>query len=427
MPAPAFVAAQPLRAAPGRARSAAAACARRPVGVVVAAADAVRGSQQNPYRIAVLAGDGCGPEAAAVATGVLGGLADACDLHFEFETAAYGADAFDRTGSLVPAETLKVCRAADAVLRSYQGSERGDGRSGSAHKVLRESLGLFAQLRPVVVYPELAGASTLRSAVVEGVDIMLVREVSAGALGDEAAGGGGESEGEARSEVGYTRAEVERVASVALQVAERRSGRVLNLDKADAMSVSRFWRKSLHAYFQAQAGGNEGISLSDMFVDDFVREVILRPADFDTIVTSNLFGDIVAEVIAALAGPARIAPSVWVSADGLGVYGPADIYNPAAYPGGGAGDRGGRAAGPPSPIAMIRSASMLLRYALEEPAAADLIQQALRKSMEDLAAADGAKDGRLVVAPAEFGETVLRSLQLMRQFEAVCPPDVCGE
>jgi 3-isopropylmalate dehydrogenase len=285
--------------------------------------------------------------------------------------------------------------------------------------VLREGLGLFAQLRPVVVYPQLQKASTLRAEVVDGVDMMLVREISSGALG-EAGGELANDEVEARSTVGYTKAEVERVASVALQVAERRSGRVLNLDKADAMSVSRFWRKQLHAYFDDATKGNEGIGLEHMFVDDFVREVILRPADFDTIVTSNLFGDIVAEVIAALAGPARIAPSVWVSSDGLGVYGPADIYNPAAYPTGGA-------AAPPSPIAMIRSASMMLRYALEEPAAADLIQQALRKTLEDVAADGGSGNAYAAVPPAEFGQTVLRSLQLMRQFEQVCPPDVCGE
>lgn len=395
---------------------------------------AVRGSSSNPYRITVLSGDGAGPEIASVATNVLYGLADQCDLHFEFTMADYGAEAFDKEGKLVPKETVEKCRSADAVLRSYQGRERGDGRSGSAHRILLNELGLFAQLRPVVVYPQLLDSSTLRGNVVSGVDIMLVREVSAGALSpvDSAAN---DSALEARSEVSYTREAVDRIASVALQVAERRSGRILNLDKADVMSVSRFWRKTLHAYFDEHAKGNDGISLEDMYVDDFVREVILHPTEFDTIVTSNLFGDIVAEVIAALAGPARVAPSVWVSRDGLGVYGPADIYNPTAYPRPPAGFSSAQSQSSsidhtvkPSPIAMIRSASMMLRYALEEPAAADLIQQALRKSMEDVATTGApVSDARPVVGPKEFEQVMLRSLQVMRQFEQLCPPEVCGE
>jgi 3-isopropylmalate dehydrogenase len=452
--------------APGPPRRAAPVCA------------AVRGSRSNPYRIAVLPGDGAGPAVAAVATDVLGALADLCELHFDFQHADYGAPAFDATGSLVPWKTVEACRSADAVLRSYQGSERGDGRSGSAHRQLLAELGLFAQLRPVVVYPELDDASTLRPEVVDSIDIMLVREVSGGALGIDATGtvadaasaaaaaataaaagataaaaaadataptsvpttANGKANGgpsEARSEVSYTRDAVERIASVALQVAERRSGRILNVDKADVMSVSRFWRTALHSYFDEHANENGGISLEDMYVDDFVREVILRPAEFDTIVTSNLFGDIVAEVIAALAGPARIAPSVWVSRDGLGVYGPADIYNPVAYPRSvytrsatpprrSVADAGNDWLGNVSPVAMIRSASMMLRYALEEPAAADLIQQALRKTFADIRA-DNAFGGLSTINPEEFGLNVMRNLQLNRQFEQLCPPEICGE
>lgn len=404
-------------------------CARSEIVAV-----AVRGSASNPYRIAVLAGDGAGPEIASVTTNILNGLAEQCDLHFQFTMAEYGADAFDKYGTLVPKETVETCRGADAVLRSYQGRERGDGRNGSAHRILLKELGLFAQLRPVVVYPQLLDSSTLRGNVVSDVDIMLVREISAGALSPVDAAID-ENAFEARSDVSYTREAVDRIASVALQVAERRSGRILNLDKADVMSVSKFWRKTLHAYFDEHAKGNDGISLEDMYVDDFVREVILHPIEFDTVVTSNLFGDIVAEVIAALAGPARVAPSVWVSRDGLGVYGPADIYNPTAYPRPPAGFSSAQSQSSsldhtvkPSPIAMIRSASMMLRYALEEPAAAELIQQALRKSLEDVATSGApVSDARPIVGPKEFEQTMLRSLQLMRQFEQMCPPEVCGE
>ena len=402
---------------------------------------ALRGSQSNPYRIAVLPGDGFGPSTAAAAVKVLDELTSAADMHFTYTYAAYGAPAFEESGVLVPEETLAVCRASDAVLRSYQGMERGVAKDGSAHLQLRDRLGLFAQFRPVVVYPQLAAASSLREEIVRDIDIMLVREVSAGALGADSIAADGD---QARSEIAYTADQVCAIADAALQVAERRSGRMVNVDKADAMSVSRFWRANLHRQIEKRAKGNDGIVLTDMFIDDFVREVILRPAEFDVVVTSNLFGDIVAEVLAALAGPQRTSPSFWVNRDGLGVYGPADIYNPTAYPAGAAG----AAPAQPSPIAMIRAASMMLRYALEEPAAGELIQQALGKAMAEVATpgtpatssggggggggngnGNGSGNGSALptVSAEEYADVVVRAMQMVRQYEQVCDPTECGE
>lgn len=374
----------------------------------------VRGSKENPYRIAVLPGDGAGPPVAEATTRVLSELANYAEIHFDFIEAPYGAAAFDATGTLVPEETLDVCRSADAVLRSYQGRERGIGKNGSAHFQLRDRLGFFAQLRPVIVYPQLAASSSLREDLVQNVDIMLVREVSAGALGATSI----ESDDVAtRSEIEYTRDQVAAIAKAALDAAEMRSGRLLNVDKADAMAVSRFWRSTLHKTVEANA--DAGVVLSDMFVDDFVREVILRPSNFDVVVTSNLFGDILAEVIDALAGPQRMSPSLWKSRDGLEVYGPADIYNVSAYPG---------PVTDASPVALIRAASMMLRYALDEPAAADIIQQALRKTMADVAT-PGTKNGNGLprVDALGYADVVVRSMQLMRQYEQVCDPTECGE
>lgn len=378
----------------------------------------VKGSETNPYKIAVLAGDGAGPSVAQAAIKVLNALTPYAEIHFDFTHAPYGAGAYNESGSLITDETLSICKDSDAVLRSYQGMERGIGKDGSAHLQLRDALGLYAQFRPVIVYPQLMGLTSLREDVIKNVDIMLVREVSAGALGSESLSVGEES----RSTIRYSADEVYAIADAAVQVAERRSGRILNVDKADAMSVSRFWRRCLHEGVEKRASDNPGIVLSDMFVDDFVREVILRPSAFDVVVTSNLFGDILAEVIAALAGPQRLSPSFWVNRDGLGVYGPADIYNAAAYPS--VGDN-------VSPLALIRSASMMLRYALDEPAAADIIQQALRKTMADIAKpaknGNGAA-GRLAKgADADFADDVVRSMQLLRQFEQVCDPTECGE
>lgn len=458
----------------------------------------VRGSAVNPYQIAVLSGDGAGPAVADAVKKVLRALAADADLHFDFLDAPYGEAALRDTGSLVPDSTLEVCRSADAVLRSYQGSARGDGPATSAHAQLRDKLGLFAQFRPVIVYPQLKHLSTLRADIVSDVDIMLVREISAGALATTNAKSPTSAvmdNSRNQSVMEYTAEQVQAIAKVAVQVAEQRSGRVLNVDKADALAVSRFWRYHLHeTVARENARENNRFVLSDMYVDDFVREVIHRPTDFDVVVTSNLFGDICAEVIDALAGPQRLSPSFWKSHDGLGVYGPADIYNLSAYPTAEPMDG-------PNAIALTRAASMMLRYELDEPAAANTIQQALRKTMADMAedvrkdsplllenngrgaaaAADvggvaaqggqgglsqalqqgdprmssvnggsrngngGESDGRSTTAEQlelnnrnlvkafsktsadEYADTIVRSMQLLKQFEQVCDPTECGE
>lgn len=378
----------------------------------------VKGTSSNPYRVAILPGDGAGPSVASAARKVLDALAGSVDLHFDFVEAAYGAPAFEQSGVLVPPETIEICCGADAVLRSYQGVARGEGRDESAHFQLRDALDLFAQMRPVIIYPALASASPLRSDVAEGVDLMLVREISGGALGAQALA----SESAQSTVVSYTEAEVDRIADVAWEFASRRSGRLLNVDKADAMSVSRFWRACIQERYSSLAHVNSGIQYSDMYVDDFMRELILRPSNFDVILTSNLFGDVVAEAMAALSGQERVTPSCWVNSDGLAVYGPADIYNASAYP----------SPSEVSPIALIRAASMMLRYTLDEPVAADLIQQALRKTMEDIATpgfSGKPSNGTTLptVQPEEYADTVVRALELNRQYEQVCPPLECGE
>lgn len=456
----------------------------------------VRGSANNPYQIAVLSGDGAGPAVADAVKKVLRALAADADLHFDFLDAPYGEAALRDMGSLVPDSTLEVCRSADAVLRSYQGSARGDGPATSAHAQLRDKLGLFAQFRPVIVYPQLKHLSTLRADIVSDVDIMLVREISAGALATPNATSSTSAvmdNSRNQSVMEYTAEQVQAIAKVAVQIAEQRSCRVLNVDKADALAVSRFWRYHLHeTVARENARENNRFMLSDMYVDDFVREVIHRPTDFDVVVTSNLFGDICAEVIDALAGPQRLSPSFWKSHDGLGVYGPADIYNLSAYPTAEPMDG-------PNAIALTRAASMMLRYELDEPAAANTIQQALRKTMADMAedvrndsplllenngggaavgtagiAAQGGRGGlsqalqqgdlrmsgvnggsrsrngggaedrsttaeqlalnnrNLVKAFSktsadEYADTIVRSMQLLKQFEQVCDPTECGE
>lgn len=402
------------------------------------ATPSVRGSSDNPYRIAVLSGDGAGPGVADAVKKILSTLATTADLHFDFIDAPYGADAFNSTGFLVPDETLDICRSADATIRSYQGTERGVGAQASAHIQLRDKLGLFVQFRPVLLYPQLLPVSTLKASVVSPVDIMLVREISGGALGVDYAYGDGEA---TSSKISYTEDQIAAVAKAALHVAEQRSGRILNVDKADAMPVSRFWRRIVHETIQREAAGNDGVVLSNMYIDDFVRETIHRPTDFDVVVTSNLFGDICAEVIDALAGPLRLSPSFWKTRDGVGVYGPADIYNLEAYP----KSEGAHARGV-SAIALTRAASMMLRYELDEPAAANMIQQALRKTIADLVNDQREKSADIealdvpstpsngngsavtaLVDTEEYADVFVRSMQLVRQYEELCDPAECGE
>jgi len=329
-----------------------------------------KGTKSDPYSIAVLKGDGAGPKVAEMTQSVLEALEQYADLYFKFDEVEFGGDGKEL---LLPKESVAACRASDAVLRAPQGLSR-EGEN-SAHVQLREEFELFAQLRPVTVYPQLLDLSSFKNSHVEGVDLMLVREVSGGALTGEDLKSLNENADFGETRMHYSRDQVERISNVALQVAEARSGNVVNVDKAYALHVSAFWRNALHAHFAKQTEGRNDITLSDLFLDDFCREVIFRPKDFDVIVTSNLFGDFIAEILAGLGGPLRVSPSTWISRDGLHVCGPADIYNSTAYP-------DGKGSPIVNPIAMIRSACMMLRYALDEPAASDIIQKSLMKTLE---------------------------------------------
>jgi len=397
-----------------------------------------QGTSTDPYKIAILPGDGAGPEMMEATLEILQALSSMTDIYFQFQTAHFGSEAYLKLGKPVPEETIEICKNSDAVLRGYEGYTR---TASTGNQQLRSALGLFAQLRPVVVYKELADMSTLKRQVVEGVDIMVVREVSGGALSiDENTAPFGENESEAFSSIKYKDSQVYRIMEIAASIASRRSGRICNVDKADVMKVSQFWRRCIHDFVKQNISGGY-IDICDMYADDCARELILRPRQFDTIITSNLFGDIISEVAVALAGPARLSPSAWLSIDGFGVYGPADVFNISAYPestlpaysSNTSREDGGFGNFKPytSPIAMIRSASMMLRYSLDQPAAADLLQQALQRTMEDILNSEVSQNGSFLESGAigtkAFVEAMLRSLQYLKQYVQVCDPEICGE
>jgi len=394
--------------------------------------EARKGTAQRPFRIALLEGDGAGPEVIKAALKVLAAVEQYTDLHFDVAYSPYGLDSLAESGDLVPESTILLCKEADAVLRGYQGSSRFTPEHSlgqlSAHSILKEKLDLFAQLRPVKMFEPLLAASRLKPEYVEGTDMMIVREIAAGAL--PASKVAQQSTGsEASSSFSYTKSQVDRIAALAVSIAEQRSGRILNVDKADAMVVSSFWREKLHDYFSKKMGKRQDLTLSDMFVDDFCREVVLEPNSFDVIVTSNLFGDILSEVASGITGSMRLSPSAWLSESGLAVYGPADLYNSSAYPKGSSVPEIKEKQSMSNPIATIRAMSMMLRYSLEEPAAADLIQTALNRVLAEVVPRDAASyfPDRKPVSAEEFAEALSESFAYMHQYEMVCDPEICGD
>lgn len=216
-----------------------------------------KGTSERPYKVAVLTGDGAGPAVTDVAISVLESVGSFADIHFDFERLPYASE---NDPSTVAPETLAACKAADAVLRGPQGKTRAD----SAHDSLRAGLGLFAQLRPVTVTEQLVGQSPLRPDIVTGMDLLVVREVSGGALPYTPPVDDDGSDNRASSVMSYDTAAVERIGQVALSAAALRSGRVTNVDKADAMKVSAFWRRKLHDYFAKAAKNRPEISLDDL-------------------------------------------------------------------------------------------------------------------------------------------------------------------
>mmetsp|Transcript_9091 Transcript_9091/g.39984 ORF Transcript_9091/g.39984 Transcript_9091/m.39984 type:complete len:297 (-) Transcript_9091:585-1475(-) len=273
-------------------------CARSRGGLGrLSAAVAGTGEVDNPYKITVLKGDGRGPEMAEIAVSVVEALQDYTDLHFKIDWAEFGEDSLKENGSLVPEETVEKCKQADSVLKSYQGTAKDAPVDENAHLVLRSKLDVYAQLLPTRVYPPLSSMSVFKEDKVNGVDLLLVREVSGGVLRKRETGVlPVEDVDEADSLMRYEKQQVERFANLVLDLAQRRSGRVLNVDRADQLKVSRFWRSNMHSVMENTLKDRADITVEDMFVDDFCRALVINPKKFDVVCTSNLFGDVIAEV-----------------------------------------------------------------------------------------------------------------------------------
>ena len=321
------------------------------------------------YKIALIKGDGIGPEIIDEAVKVLDAVASCSNFDFSYTEALMGGCAYDMTGDPLPQETINLSLNSDAVLFGAIGGEKWDSlprekRPESGLLRFRKELGVYANLRPSIVYDELTNASSLKPQIVEGVDIMVVRELIGGLYFGEPKG---RDENKGWNTMVYSREEIKRIAHQAFKIAMTRSKRVCSIDKANVLDVSQLWREVVTEVSK----GYPEVELSHMYVDNAAMQLIREPRQFDVMLTGNIFGDILSDEASMLSGSIGLLPSASVGAK-IGVYEP--IH-------GSAPDIAGQ--GIANPIATISSASMMLRYAFGENKAADKIDDAVRKALKE--------------------------------------------
>jgi 3-isopropylmalate dehydrogenase len=362
-----------------------------------------RAMTQN-YRITLLPGDGIGPEIMNVAVDVLKVVGKRFDLDFEFQEALIGGAAIDATGEPLPAATLDMCRNSDSVLLAAIGGYKWDSlpshlRPEAGLLGLRAGLKLFANLRPAKILPQLIEASTLKKEVVEGVDIMVVRELTGGIYFGKPRGIFATETGEKRgvNTMVYTESEVERIGRVAFETAQKRSKKLCSVDKSNVLEVSQLWRDRIIELAEEYPD----VELSHMYVDNAAMQLLRAPKQFDTIVTGNLFGDILSDAAAMLTGSIGMLPSASLGADGPGVFEPVH---------GSAPDIAGLDKA--NPLAQVLSASMMLRYALNQPVAADHIEQGVFKVLQrGLRTGDIMSPGMNLLGCRAMGDALIQTLE----------------
>jgi 3-isopropylmalate dehydrogenase len=350
-------------------------------------------------KIAVLPGDGIGTEIVAQAVKVLRRL----QLPLEMQEAPVGGAGYDAAGDPLPEATLRLAREADAILFGAIGGPKydtlpRDKRPERGLLRLRKELGLFANLRPALVYEELAQASTLKPEVVAGLDILIVRELTGDIYFGEPRGittlAGGEREGV--NTMRYRESEIRRIARVAFEAARKRAKKVCSVDKANVLETTELWKQVV----TEEAKGYPDVQLSHMYVDNCAMQLVRNPKQFDVIVTGNLFGDILSDEASMLTGSIGMLPSASMDAKGKGLYEP--IH-------GSAPDIAGK--GVANPLATILSAAMMLRYSLGRVDEAGRVEAAVRKVLQSgLRTSDIYTGGLKKVGTAEMGDAVVAAL-----------------
>jgi len=353
-------------------------------------------------KIAVLPGDGIGPEIVSEAVKIIERLRRSGEA-IETEVAAIGGAGYDAAKQPLPEATLKLARGADAVLLGAVGGPRYDAlprelRPEQAILGLRKALGLFANLRPALLYPELADASTLKKEVVAGLDLMIVRELTGDIYFGQPRGRRRNAAGDAEGydTMLYSASEIRRIARVAFDIARKRNRKLCSVDKANVLDTSILWREELIGV----AKDYPDVQLSHMYVDNAAMQLVRNPRHFDVIVTGNLFGDILSDEASMLAGSIGMLPSASLDSNNKGLYEP--IH-------GSAPDIAGQDKA--NPLATILSLAMMFRYTFARADVADRIEGAVRKVLASgLRTLDIATTGQRCVGTREMGDAVLGEL-----------------
>ncbi len=355
-------------------------------------------------KIAILPGDGIGPEIMAEAVKVLNAL----DLGFETEEALVGGAAYEAHGHPLPESTLNLAKAADAVLFGAVGDWKYDKldrplRPEQAILGLRKHLGLFANFRPAICYEQLTHASSLKPELVAGLDILIIRELTGDIYFGQPRGRRTAVDGhfpgaeEAFDTMRYSRPEIERIAHVAFQAARKRGKKVTSVDKANVLETFQFWKDvvtEVHAQYP-------DVELEHMYVDNAAMQLVKAPKKFDVVVTGNMFGDILSDEAAMLTGSIGMLPSASLDKNNKGLYEPSH---------GSAPDIAGK--GIANPLATILSAAMMLRFSLNQAQAADRIESAVRSVLSaGLRTGDIWSEGTKKVSTREMGDAVLAAVR----------------
>lgn len=356
------------------------------------------------YKIAVLPGDGIGTEITEQAVRVLRAL----DMNLELETAPVGGAAYDLHGHPLPESTLNLAKNSSAILFGAVGDWKYDKlerrlRPEQAILGLRKALGLFANLRPAILYPQLANASSLKPEIVSGLDILIVRELTGDIYFGQPRGirtlddGPFKGERQGFDTMHYAETEIRRIAHVAFQAAAKRDKRLCSVDKANVLETSQLWRDVVTEV----AKEYPQVELSHMYVDNAAMQLVRQPKAFDVIVTGNLFGDILSDEASMLTGSIGMLPSAALNVSNQGLYEPSH---------GSAPDIAGKNVA--NPLATILSAAMLLRYSLNEAGQADRIEAAVSEVLsQGLRTADIFEEGTTRVTTSQMGDAVLKALK----------------
>ncbi|WP_294946821.1 3-isopropylmalate dehydrogenase [Sulfurivirga sp.] len=354
-------------------------------------------------KVLILPGDGIGPEITAQAVKVLNRLKEEGALDIEMQEGLVGGAAYDETGSPLPEETMAAAREADAILLGAVGGPQYDSlprdkRPEKGLLGLRSGLELFANLRPAMLYPQLAHASSLKPEVVSGLDILIVRELTGGIYFGQPRGirtlDNGEREG--FNTYVYSESEIRRIAHVAFQAAQKRNNKVTSIDKSNVLEVTELWKEVVTEV----AKEYPDVELEHMLVDNAAMQLVRWPKQFDVMLTGNMFGDILSDEASMLTGSIGMLPSASLNSENKGMYEPSH---------GSAPDIAGQDIA--NPLATILSAAMMLRYSLGAPELADRIEQAVSKVLDQgLRTADIWTEGTEKVSCSAMGDAVVAAL-----------------